>query len=181
MELLNREFDKIKESNNPEMINNFLIRLSENPKEQSLKFIDFFINETEEGIYEKIKLNLVYSIGEIGSLAKIEDFYLQKLIDMYYTSDRWVRNEIVQAIFKQSKISALNENVILLIGNALNDDYPPIKINALKVLLNLTQVPDFVFINIFRILNSKDSVVVEGCRRITFSFRADILDCLKIA
>jgi len=166
MALFKQEFDDIKESNNPDKINDFLIKLSENPKEQSLKFLDFFINETEEGIYEKIKLNLVYCIGEIGSLTKIEDFYLQKLIDMYYISDRWVRNEIIQAIVKLSKKSNLNENVILLIGNTLNDDYPPIKINALKVLLNLTQVPDFVFINIFRVLNSKDSAVLEGCGRI---------------
>ncbi len=84
MELLNQEFDTIKESNNPEIINDFLIRLSENPSEESLRFVDYFISETDKQIFEKIKLNLVYLLGEIGNLTKIADGYLQKLIDIYY-------------------------------------------------------------------------------------------------
>ncbi len=166
MALFNQEFDEIKDSNNPDIINDFIIKLSENPNKQNLKYLKYLIDNLNTQILDKIKLNLIFVLGEIGNLTSLDENYLNFLHETYHHSDRWVRNEIIQAIEKISKISELNENVILLIGNALNDDYPPIKINALKVLLNLTQVPDFVFINIFRILNSKDSAVVEGCRRI---------------
>ncbi|MHA2131645.1 MAG: hypothetical protein ACW99L_16890, partial [Promethearchaeota archaeon] len=45
-------------------------------------------------------------------------------------------------------------------------DYHPIKINALKVLLKLDSFSDIIFRNLFQALNSKDSEVLEGCRRI---------------
>ncbi len=166
MELLNQEFDKIKESNNPETINDFLNRLCENPNEESLKFIDYFFNETEKSMYEKIKLNLVYILGEIGSLTKISDDYLQKLINIYYTSDRWVRNEVIQAINKISKKSKLNENIIGLLGNALNDDYLSVKLSALEVLMNFKIFPKSILRNFFQVLNSKESEILDFCRRV---------------
>lgn len=166
MALFKQEFDDIKESNNPDKINDFLIKLSENPNKQNLKYLKYLIDNLKTQILDKIKLNLIFVLGETGNLTSLDENYLNFIHETYHHSDRWVRNEIIQAIDKISKISNLNENVILLIGNALNDDYPPIKINALKVLLNLTQVPDFVFKNIFRVLNSKDSAVLEGCGRI---------------
>jgi hypothetical protein len=166
MELLNQEFEKIKESNNPETINDFLNRLSENPNEESLKFIDYFINETEKSMYEKIKLNLVYILGEIGSLTKIADDYLQKLINIYYTSDRWVRNETIQAINKISKNSKLNESIIGLLGSALNDTYLPVKLSALEVLRNFKIFPNSILRNFFQVLNSKESEILDFCRRL---------------
>ena len=166
MELINQEFEKIKGSDNPEAVNDFLIRLSENPNKEFLKFIDYFLNETEEGLYEKIKLNLVYTLGEIGSLTKLTDDYLQKIIDIYYRSDQWIRNEIIQAINKISKESILNESIISLLGSALNDDYLPVKISALQTINNIEILPDPILIPFFRVLNSKESEVIDLCRKI---------------
>ena len=166
MALLNQEFDEIKESNNPDKINDFIIKLSENPNKEQFKYLEYFIDNLNTQILDKVKLNLIFALGQAGNLALIEEKYLNFLHKTYHYSDRWVRNEIIQAIEKISKKSKLNENVIFLIGNALNDDYTPIKINALKVLLNFKQVPDFIFTNIFRVLNSKDSAVLEECRRV---------------
>ncbi|HEC36925.1 hypothetical protein LCGC14_1994300 [marine sediment metagenome] len=166
MVLFNQEFDEIKESNNPDKINDFVIKLSKNPNKEQFKYLEYFIDNLNTQILDKVKLNLIFALGEAGNLNLIEEKYLNFLHKTYHHSDRWVRNEIIQAIDKISKKSKLNEKIIVLIGNVLNDDYTPIKINALKVLLNLKQVPDLIFKNIFRVLNSKDSAVVEGCRRV---------------
>ena len=165
MALFKQNFDEIKDSNNPDLINDFIIKLSENPKKEYLKYLKYLIDNSDTQILDKITLNLIYALGELGNLTSLDENYLNFIHETYLHSDRWIRNEIIQAIDKISKKSHLNENIVLLIGGALNDDYPPIKINTLKVLLNLKQVPDFIFTNIFYVLNSKDSVVLEGCRR----------------
>jgi len=165
MALFKQNFDEIKDSNNPDIINDFIIKLSENPKEEHLKYLKYLIDNLDTQILNKITLNLIYALGELGNLTSLDENYLNFIHETYLHSDRWIRNEIIQAIDKISKKSHLNENIVLLIGGALNDDYPPIKINTLKVLLNLKQVPDFIFTNIFYVLNSKDSAVLEGCRR----------------
>ncbi|MCK4286720.1 MAG: hypothetical protein KAX18_10985 [Candidatus Lokiarchaeota archaeon] len=165
MALFKQNFDEIKDSNNPDLINDFIIKLSENPKKEYLKYLKYLIDNSDTQILDKITLNLIYALGELGNLTSLDENYLNFIHETYLHSDRWIRNEIIQAIDKISKKSHLNENIVLLIGGALNDDYPPIKINTLKVLLNLKQVPDFIFTNIFYVLNSKDSTVLEGCRR----------------
>jgi hypothetical protein len=117
-------------------------------------------------MYEKIKINLVYVLGEIGNLTKLEENYLQKLIDIYCTSDRWVRKEVIQAINKISKESNLNENIIGLLGNALMDDYLPVILSALGVLLNFKIFPNSILRNFYQVLNSKESEIVDFCIRV---------------
>ncbi len=166
MELTTDSFEKAKKSENMEEINDFLIKLGENPKIDYLKFLDYFINETEGPMYEKIKINLVYVLGEIGNLTKLEENYLQKLIDIYCTSDRWVRKEVIQAINKISKESNLSENIIGLLGNALMDDYLPVILSALGVLLNFKIFPNSILRNFYQVLNSKESEIVDFCIRV---------------
>jgi hypothetical protein len=179
MEHLNQEFNKIKHSNNPAIINDFLIRLSENPKEEFLKFLDFIINETEESIYEKIKLNLVFVLGEIGSIVELPDKFLVKLVDIYYSSDRWIRNETIQTFKKISLQSKLNENIISLLGKALNDDYLLVKLSTLEVLLNFKVFPNSIFRNFFQVLNSKDSEILDFCRRVLEQVSLDTQSIFK--
>ncbi|MHA1986403.1 MAG: hypothetical protein ACW98D_07185 [Promethearchaeota archaeon] len=166
MESFSEAFEKVKNSVDIEEINDFLIRIGENPQEEFLIFLDYFINETEKAMFKKIKINIVYVLGEIGSVTKIADSYLQKLTDIYYMSDQWVRNETVQAINKISTNSNLNENIVNLLGNSLNDDYLPVKLGALKVLTNFKVFPKSIFRNFFHVLNTKESVILDQCRRI---------------
>jgi len=166
MELITDAFEKAKKSENIEKINDFLIKLGENPKEDYLIYLDYFFNETKEAMFEKIKLNIVYVLGEIGSETKIADNYLQKLIDIYYISDQWVRNEIIQAIKKISRKTKLNENIIELLGNSLNDDYLPVKLSALEVLLHFKFIPKSILRKFFQVLNSKESEIRDRCRRV---------------
>jgi len=166
MDLLKQSFDEIKESKNPKTINDFIIKLSENLNINYIKYLSYFIKNLDTEIFEKIKLNLIYVLGEIGKLTPLPGEYLLLLEEVYYKSDRWVRNEIIQAIFKISKNSELNEKTIELISNALNDEYSVIKINTLKLLSNFKKLPDSILKNLIRLMNSKDSEILEGCRRI---------------
>ncbi|MFW9827131.1 MAG: hypothetical protein ACFFEY_05855 [Candidatus Thorarchaeota archaeon] len=151
------EFDSLKESNNPEILNEFLIKLSESPNIKYFEFIEYLISKLDNNIFEKIKLNLVYLIGEIAKTSVIDVKYLDFLNNTYYTSDRWVRDEIIQAIEKTSKRNEIGEKLIKLIGYGINDDYLPIRIDALKAILSLDKIPIFVYKNIFLALNSREN------------------------
>ncbi len=58
MELIKKSFEEIKKTRNQEEINRFLIKLSKNPIEEHLNFLDFFIKNLEPQIINSIKLNL---------------------------------------------------------------------------------------------------------------------------
>jgi len=166
MEQVKLEFDRIRKSKDPEVLNDFIIDLSKNPKVEYLEYLKYLIENSNPQIFDKIKLNLIFTLGEIGSISIIDEYYLTFIYEIYHLSDRWIRNEIIQTIGKISRTSKLPENIVLLIGNALNDDYNPIKINALQVLYTIESFPDRVFTNLFNALNSKDPEVLEGCRRV---------------
>ena len=159
MESLRINFEEIKKVQNSEDINNFLIKLSNKPSRDYFNFIEFFISNLEPKILVKIKLNLIFTIGEIGKITPINQDFMNFLFNTYFTSDRWVRNEIIQTIGKISNHSQLPENIINLLENALNDEYIPIKQNALKALLKLEEQPNIR--NLFQILNSKEFELVE--------------------
>ncbi|MFX0029477.1 MAG: HEAT repeat domain-containing protein [Candidatus Hermodarchaeota archaeon] len=171
MELSKQNLDEIKKSNNPEIINNFLIKVSKNPKTEYLSFLQDLIEYLNPQILDKVKLNLIFALGEIGSLISIDEYYQNFLYETYHHSDRWVRNEIIQSIEKISSKSDLNRNIIGLVGSALNDDYNPIQYNALRVLKNLSSFPDSVFKNLFHALNSKNPEVIEGCKELLDKIR----------
>lgn len=165
--------NNFKELKDPEEINDFLIKLSENPNTEDLKRVDYFIDNLDPPIFEKIKLNLIFLLGEIGESTPIEDKYLNFLLETYYTSDRWIRNEIIQAIGKISKKIEITESIIKLIGYAVNDDYTPIKVNALKMLLDFRDLPLFIRRNIFLTLNLKDPELESFCVKIFEKFLPD--------
>lgn len=170
MELMKNNFEELK---NPKEINDLLIKLSENPSKEYLKYINHFIDKLDAPFFEKIKLNLIFLLGEIGKSTPLEDIYLTFLFEAYYTSDRWIRNEIIQAIGKISKKTKITENLIKLIGYAVNDDYHPIKVNALKTLLDFGELPLFIRRNIFQTLNLKDPELESFCVKIFEKFLHD--------
>ncbi len=168
MASLRVDFEEIKKTKNSEELNNFLIKLSRSPSRDHLNFLEFFINNLAPEILDKIKLNLLFTLGEIGKSNVLNDQFLSYIIDSYYTSDRWIRNEIIQTIGKISKHTKLSEELIKVIGSAVNDEYIPIKKNTLRVLLKLEKLPNLK--NILRILSSKDTEVVERSIEVLFKF-----------
>ncbi len=173
MESMKNNFEEIKRANDPEIINDFLIKLSEDPQEEHLNYIEYFLNNLDAQIFDKVKLNLIFLIGEIGNLIKLEDRYVSFLVETYYTSDMWIRNEIIQAIGKISANSDISNDISKLLGYAVNDDYFPIKINTLQVILNLENFPIIMARNLFQALNSKSSELEALCIQILEKFLPD--------
>lgn len=173
MELMKNNFEEIKKTKNPEIINDFLIEISKDPNIDYLECIDYFINNLDTQIFDKVKINLVFLVGEIGKITTLEERYFKFLIETYYSSDRWIRNEIIQAIGKISTYSDIIDDVIKIVGNAVNDDYSPIKVNALKVILNLKELPLSIRGNIFQALNSKNFELEALCVKILEKFVPD--------
>lgn len=164
--IFEKNFEDVKSSGDPGMINNFLIELGKRPSQEHLVYLKYFIKNSESHVFDEVALNLAYVLGEIGNLTSVEDFYLDFLFETYHQSDRWVRDEIIQAINKISNNVKLDEKIIQLIGNALNDDFLSIKINALKVLQKFDSLPIYVYKNLFYVLNSKDSELLEECNKV---------------
>ncbi len=161
MENLEKEFKNVKDSDNPDEINDFLIKLGKNPQYNHITFLKYFIEITDLEIHEQIKINLVYDLGEIGKLKIIDVKFIDYLIKEFYNSDRWIRNEIIVAFKKISMNTDLSEEVIQLIGNSLKEDYAPIKTNALKALSYINNIPKSLLKNILYILNSSNSELEE--------------------
>ncbi len=160
---LKDKFEKIKESLDSEEINDFLIKLGNNAKVEYLNLIDYFLEKINHETFLNIKLNLVWVLGEIGKSEKINDKYVEYLIEEYYRSDRWVRKEIINAFEKILKRRELPNPVIELIGRAVNEDYIDIKISALQFLLNLKNISDSILKNILLILKLRNSELIEHC------------------
>ncbi len=179
MQLFKQEFEDIKKSSNPETINEFLIKLSKSPNIEYFSMLDYFIDEIDTQIFEKVKLNLVFLIGEIGKASVIDTKYLEFLPKTYYSSDRWVRDEVVQSIGKISKKTVIGKKLIKLLGYAINDDYIPIRINALRSILDLEKLPLFVWRNIFLALNSNNSELEAISTKILEKFLPDFNQVLN--
>ncbi len=157
MSNLRDSFEKIKNNNNPDEINDFLIKIGNNPHLDYLSFLSYFITDIDPDIHEKIKINLVYALGELGKIEEVDDKHIDYLINEYYKSDRWVRNEVIIAFNKISTQLLLAETVIRLIGKSLNEDYTEIKKNALEALLHIDNIPKQVLENVLHILNSENT------------------------
>ncbi|MFX1501931.1 MAG: hypothetical protein ACFFDH_13285 [Promethearchaeota archaeon] len=178
MEDIKKVLEKIEDD--PEAINDFLIKLIKNPYPEHLKSLKPFIDNLEPKVFNKVKMNYVFLLGEIGKKNPLEKHHLSFLMDIYYTSDRWIRNEIIQAIVKISQKSEISDDIIKLVIKAVNDDYSLIKSNALQVILNLKKFPPNMSGNIFRILNSKEKELELLCIQILEKFIPDYTQLIKL-
>jgi hypothetical protein len=190
MELLKNKFEEVKKTEDVEEINNFLINLSKNPRIEYLPFIEFFMKNLEPQIIEKIKMNLIFFLGEIGESNSLKMEFLDFISNSYYTSDRWIRHEIIESIGKISLYTKLPEDLVTLVGVSINDEYIPIKKSALKVLLELEDLPNLR--GVLQVLNSKDAKLVESGLKVlkksiphsTLLFKtldsSDNYQCLKV-
>ncbi len=150
------KFEKIKASKDSDEINTFLIELGNNPKKEYLAIIDYFVENYNPEIFSQIKLNLIYTLGQIGMEQSLDDKYLNFLIEHYYSSDRWVRNEILSAINKIANHIQLSEEIFNMLEYALLDEYLPISINALKAMLLYETIPINTFKKFFKLLQNPD-------------------------
>jgi len=152
---------KIKDNTNPQEINDILIKLSKNPNEKTLVIVDYFLDSLNATILNKIKLNLIFLLGAIGSITVLNRKYLNFLAESYFNSDRWVRNEIIQSFLVILRNHEYNNEIYQIIEHALNEDYAPIKKSALSVLMILKELPEKVLLTLLRVLNTNNEEIVE--------------------
>jgi hypothetical protein len=152
---------KIQDNTNPQEINDILIELSKNPNEKTLVIIDYFLDSLNATILNKIKLNLIFLLGAIGSVIVLHRKYLNFLVESYFSSDRWVRNEIIQSFLVILQNHKYNNEIYQIIEQALNEDYAPIKKSALNVLMILKELPEKVLLTLLRILDTNNDEILE--------------------
>jgi len=159
---LEEKFNRVKKSKNSEDIDDFLIEIGRNPQINYLSFIEYFIENCDPPLFHKIKLNLIYALGEVGKMKEIPDKFTRFLIREYNGSDRWVRGEVIKTFEKLSSNTILDDNVIKLLGMASNEDYLPNSINALNILSRrMVRVPKTILRNILNAFNSSNSDLRE--------------------
>ncbi len=152
---------KIQDNTNPQEINDILIELSKNPNEKTLIIVDYFLDSLNATILNKIKLNLIFLLGAIGSVTILNRKYLNFLLESYFNSDRWVRNEIIQSFLVILQNHEYNNEIYQIIEHALNEDYLPIKKSALSVLMILKELPEKVVLTLLRILDTNNDEILE--------------------
>lgn len=165
MTLMMEDFNKLKNEiinlKDSEKINDILIQLSKNITQEVIPIIDFLITELDIDQLNKVNLNLIFLIGELGNIMKLEPRYLDYLVNSYYKSDRWVRNEIIQAIFKTLKFRTPDKLILKLIEDGLKEDYEPIQENSLKVLSFYDDIPTETLRLVISMLKTIKSNLIE--------------------
>lgn len=167
---MTQKFKEIKNSKDPDKINDILIELGNNPREEHLLIIEYFIKNYDPMIYNQIKLNLIYLIGQIGIKQSLNDKYLDFLIKEFYSSDRWTRNEILSSLNKIANHTKLSEKVFNILKYAILDDYLPISINAMKAIKLFENIPDDTFKKIFRLLQTSDLTLQDQISKVLKKF-----------
>ena len=170
MKKFTEKFENIKKSKDPEEINDFLIELGNNPAAEYLSILDFFIEDFNPEIFNQIKLNLIFNIGEIGKSQGLDNKYLDFLIKEYYSSDRWIRNEIICTLSKIASQIKLPEKFLEILKYAIIDDYLPIAINAMKTLIYYDDIPNELFKNLFKVLQTSDSDLNDQISKLLLKF-----------
>ncbi|MFX1434898.1 MAG: hypothetical protein ACFFB1_14080 [Promethearchaeota archaeon] len=162
MEKLDKTFKELVKNEKTNLINDFLIEASKQPNKSLLRYFDFLIERANNLVLGKVKLNLIFLLGEIGKNESLNIKYLQFLVDSYFNSDRWIRNEIIEAFKKLYKQNKLTDEIINVLAYSLLEDYWPIKNNALNVIEKLGFLPDLILKNLLNILEHSHREVVES-------------------
>ena len=152
---------KIRNTTNPQEINNILIELSKKPNIKLLAIIDYLLDSLPITMLEKVKMNLIFLLGGIGKISILNQKYLNFLIENYYNSDRWVRNEIIQAFLQILHYHEYNNEILEILKYALNEDYTPIKKGALNALLLFKGQPKIELKILLKVLDTDNSEIVE--------------------
>ena len=170
MEEIIKNFENIKNSKDSDIINDFLVNIGRDPKREYLSILDFFIDSHDLEVFNKIKINLIYILGELGAFTIIDDKYINFLIGEYFISDRWIRNEIVSAFSKIGNRTKLPKRILDILKYAIIDDYLPIVINGMKSLLYFDNIPDDLLRNLFRTLKIQDSELNKELSKVIKKF-----------
>ena len=164
-------FEKIKSSEDSEAINDFLIELGNEPREEYLSYLEYFMKNGKPPLIDNIKINLIYVLGQIGNYNEVSHSYIDYLHQEYFKCDRWIRNEILQALDLIALRTKLPEKILQIVEHAIADDYLPIKINALSIVLNFNSLPSTVLNKLIGILSSSEPRLLDSLSNLFKKFK----------
>lgn len=144
------------------LINDIIIELIQEPKSFHFEIVDFLLNKLDKEDLPKININLIYLLGELGKIKKLELKYWQYLYKTYCSSDRWIRSEVLKVLDKNLETVKSNDNFMQLLSSALIEDYEKNNIIALKIIQQLDILPISIFKNFINVLNKGKSELKEN-------------------
>jgi len=157
----NKNLEDNVKTENYEAVNEYLIEATKNPQLKNLLDIEYLIKNSQDSFFYHFAINLIYLLGEIGRNHFLGDCYIKFLVETYFKSDRWIRNEILLAFSKSIRIDDLFQRILDVIEFALVDDYDPIIINALTVVYHVKRIPESYYPKIIKNLESKNHIIVQ--------------------
>ncbi|NHJ24324.1 MAG: hypothetical protein EAX89_07095 [Candidatus Lokiarchaeota archaeon] len=92
--------------------------------------------------------------------------YIDFLVNSYYNSDRWVRNEIIQALYNIVKSGSDLKSINEVLETALKEDYEPIQDSTLKVFNLYKNLEESSLKSIISILGTKNTDRVNQALKI---------------
>ncbi|MFX1275873.1 MAG: hypothetical protein ACFFBP_08035 [Promethearchaeota archaeon] len=158
---IGENFKRVKESIDFDEINDFLIELINKPDINNLKYLDYFLENYQSDILDKIMINIIYLIGQIGCIENIDAKYQEFLLEEYFKSDRWIRNEILKSLDLISNKNYLSKELTQILEYSLLDDYNPIKISSLSLLLKFDSLSNSISKNLLKLSNFLDSNLID--------------------
>lgn len=147
-------------------INDIIIELSQEPKTFHFEIVDFLTKILKEEDLRKININLIYLIGELGKIKPLEEKYVKYLLDTFYISDRWIRQEILKSLEKNINVVKSHETFMKVISDALKEDYEPNNTTALKVIFQLDKIPPPLFRSFLTVINKEQHGLQEDITKI---------------
>ena len=74
-------FEKIKNTEDSETINDFLIELGNDTREEYLSYLEYFMKNCKPSTIDNIKINLIYVLGQIAKNRNVPDMYIDYLYE----------------------------------------------------------------------------------------------------
>ncbi|TFF96657.1 MAG: hypothetical protein EU544_00150, partial [Promethearchaeota archaeon] len=119
-------FDFVKDSIEPDKINDYIVKVGKNLAKDNLSNLLYLWNHSPKELLDDILMNLIWALGEYGEKFSLSKPIIKDIINYYFTSDRWIREEILIALVKISSNNDLPDDVQKILEFSLQDDYPSI-------------------------------------------------------
>lgn len=162
----NKNLELFVKSEKYDAINEYLIEASKKPHLKNLIDINYLIASSQDSLLNHFAINLVFLLGEIGKNHFLSDNYIKFLIETYFKSDRWIRNEILLAFSKSIRIDDMFQKILDVIEFALVDNYDPIIISALTAIFYTKRIPERFYPKIIKNLESKNPKIVQESMKV---------------
>jgi hypothetical protein len=165
MDALSNKFNEFLRQGDTDKLNDLLIEWSNNPKDDYLKFIEALIYLKDLHIQNKLIINLVFLLGQIGQKIPIDSIFIEFLEESYYKSDKWVRAEILNALSIIRNVP-LSSKLTQIVHYALGEEHPQSVLKALDLLSTIGTVSNEFDASLIKLINNPHPNVHLQCLKV---------------